>query len=173
MRPTGDERRKVAAKLRWDANNIEWVFGDKLNGLMFDVFGDGGHEAGELFARLADLIDPVIADDTSDGCHTFAQLYHQRMVLWAAIVKANAPHAWKTRRHEDGEPCFGGGWFLVTVDTPEGAYGYHCEDTPENWSLFACRELPKAKPWDGYDGKDVGRVMSLVDGSWSGERVAE
>ena len=25
----------------------------------------------------------------------------------------------------DGQPCFGGGWFLVTIDTPDGAYGYH------------------------------------------------
>ena len=42
-------------------------------------------------------------DDVSDGFHTFRQLYYQRMILFAAIVKQNKDKAWKSLRHEDGE----------------------------------------------------------------------
>lgn len=67
-------------------------------------------------------------DDVSDGFHTFRQLYYQRMMLFATIVKQNRDKAWKSLRHEDGELCFGGGWFIVGIDTPEGSYTYHYED---------------------------------------------
>nr|WP_314638692.1 hypothetical protein [uncultured Olsenella sp.] len=166
-RVTDDERREVAKRLR----EITIYSGNALtenekarefvNGLITAL---GGVSYTPLAVRLADLIEPAPADDcTSDGYHTFGQLYYQRMVLWAAIVNANSARAWKTRRHEDGELCFGGGWFLVTIDTPEGAYGYHYEDTPANWGLFRCKELPRAKPWDGYDERDVCRILSLID----------
>lgn len=179
---TDDERREVAARLREadrersEPHPIEWFHSHKQKNL-FTVISEciDGRELDYAnvdevkrwlhpLARLADLIEPAPADDyTSDGYHTFGQLYYQRMVLWAAIVNANSARAWKTRRHEDGELCFGGGWFLVTIDTPEGAYGYHYEDTPANWELFRCEELPKAKPWDGYDERDVCRILSLID----------
>lgn len=97
--------------------------------------------------------------EVSDGYHTFNQLYHQRLMLFACIVNQNSDNAWKTHRHEDGELCFGGGWFLVTIDTPEGAYGYHYED--KYWDLFNCKELDKAKHWDGYTEEDVTRLLSL------------
>ena len=97
--------------------------------------------------------------DVSDGFHTFNQLYRQRAMLFATIVNQNRDISWKSRRHEGGELCFGGGWFLVTVDTPEGAYGYHYED--KYWDMFHCKELEKAKHWDGYTEEDVGRLMSL------------
>lgn len=97
--------------------------------------------------------------DVSDGFHTFNQLYHQRAMLFACIVNQNKDKAWKTHKHEDGELCFGGGWFLVTIDTPEGAYGYHYED--KYWDLFDCQELDVAKHWDGYTEADVNRLLSL------------
>ncbi len=99
--------------------------------------------------------------DLSDGYHTFNQLYFQRCILFAQIVNDHPNRAWKTRCHEDGQPCFGGGWFLVTIDTPSGAYGYHFED--KHWDLFDCEELPKAKHWDGYTEKDVMRLFTLPD----------
>lgn len=58
----------------------------------------------------------------SDGFHTFNDLYHQRAVLFAALVKAHRDKAWKSWKHEDGEECFGGGWFIVGIDTPQGSY---------------------------------------------------
>lgn len=98
-------------------------------------------------------------DDLSDGFHTFRQLYYQRMMLFAVVVKQNKDKAWKSLRHEDGELCFGGGWFIVGIDTPEGSYTYHYEDN--YYSLFDCEELECAKHWDGHTEKDVTRLLSL------------
>lgn len=99
--------------------------------------------------------------DLSDGYHTFNGLYYQRMILFAALVKAYKDRAWKSYRHEDGEYCFGGGWFIVGIDTPQGSYTYHYEDTYWNW--FECDELPVAKHWDGHTEQDVVRLCSLPD----------
>lgn len=97
--------------------------------------------------------------EMSDGYHTFNGLYYQRMVLFAALVKAHKDRAWKSWRHEDGELCFGGGWFIVGIDTPEGSYTYHYED--KDWDRFECEELPVAKHWDGHTEEDVTRLLSL------------
>ena len=99
--------------------------------------------------------------EMSDGYHTFNGLYYQRMVLFAALVKQNKDSAWKSHRHEDGELCFGGGWFIVGIDTPEGSYTYHYED--KDWDLFDCEELPVGKHWDGHREDDVTRLLSLPD----------
>lgn len=72
-------------------------------------------EAVELSASeydmICDYLDRIPAADVekmSDGYHTFADLYEQRLILSAALAKNN-PHAWKSKRHEDGSVPFGGG----------------------------------------------------------------
>lgn len=98
-------------------------------------------------------------EDVSDGFHTFNDLYEQRMYLFAALVNAHKNKAWKSLRHEDGEYCFGGDWFIVGIDTPEGSYTYHY--SIQYWDVFDCQILPRAKHWDGHTDKDVTRLMSL------------
>lgn len=115
-----------------------------------------GKDYEQALCKVAGVSD---IGDVSDGYHTFNSLYYQRAVLFAALVNQNANKAWKTRRHEDGELCFGGGWFLVTIDTPEGSYGYHYEE--KYWDMFRCDELDRAKHWDGYTDEDVPRLLSL------------
>lgn len=108
--------------------------------------------------------------EMSDGYHTFNGLYHQRLILFAALVMAYRDRAWKSHRHEDGDLCFGGGWFIVGIDTPEGGYTYHYDD--KDWDLFDCEELPTGKHWDGHTEDDVTRLLSLpisrpvVRGEW-------
>ena len=97
--------------------------------------------------------------DLSDGYHTFNQLYYQRMILFAVLVKQNRDKAWKSLRHEDGELCFGGGWFIVGIDTPDGSYTYHYEN--KYFDLFDCEILDHGKHWDGHTEKDVTRLLSL------------
>lgn len=106
------------------------------------------------------LADMPAADveKMSDGYHTFADLYEQRLILSAALAKNN-PHAWKSKRHEDGSVPFGGGWFIMGFDTDEGCYTYHYE--LKDWDLFQCEELDKGKPWDGHTSKDVRRLLSI------------
>jgi len=113
-------------------------------------------------SRIAAICDVAKVDDIgdlSDGYHTFNQLYYQRMMLFAALVKQNKGRAWKSHRHEDGELCFGGGWFVVGITTPEGEYTYHYED--KYFDLFDCEELPAGKHWDGHTETDVTRLLSL------------
>ena len=164
MQPTSEERREVAARLRESRDYISGLPKLPLEQKSFDTFEQIlkciDYEHGNIFDYLADLIDPPeVTEDTSDGYHTFGQLYYQRMMLFAVLVQEHKDRAWKTWNHEDGEPCFGGGWFLVTIDTPRGAYGYHFEE--KYWNLFDCQELPKAKHWDGYTEENVNRLFSL------------
>ena len=107
-----------------------------------------------------DVIDAPAADvgKMSDGYHTFADLYEQRLILSAALAKNN-PYAWKSKRHEDGSVPFGGGWFIMGFDTNEGCYTYHYE--LKDWDMFWCKELDKGKPWDGHTSKDVRRLLSI------------
>lgn len=106
---------------------------------------------------LADM-PAVDVEKMSDGYHTFDDLYEQRLILSAALAKNN-PHAWKSKRHEDGSVPFGGGWFIMGFDTDEGCYTYHYE--LKDWDLFQCKELDKGKLWDGHTSKDVRRLLSI------------
>lgn len=132
------------------------------------VCSKSGHDLRELLDDLenaapADVrpVPPGGIGEMSDGYHTFNGLYYQRMVLFAALVKQNKDSAWKSHRHEDGEMCFGGGWFIVGIDTPDGSYTYHYED--KDWDLFDCEELPVGKHWDGHTEDDVTRLLSLPE----------
>jgi hypothetical protein len=99
--------------------------------------------------------------ELSDGYHTFNQLYHQRAVLFACIVRQNKNKAWKSFKHSDGKYCFdsNGEWFIVGVDTPQGSYTYHY--AKEYWDMFDCQELECGKEWDGHTEEDVTRLLSL------------
>lgn len=112
----------------------------------------------ELIIGQLDKINDI--EDLSDGYHTYKSLYFQRLVLFAVIVNGHPEISWKSRRHEDGEQCFGGGWFIVGIDTPKGQYTYHYED--EHWNMFKCEEIDRAPHWDGHTDKDVTRLLSLV-----------
>lgn len=110
--------------------------------------------------------------ELSDGFHTYDSLYFQRMVLFAALVKTYKRISWKSYRHEDGELCFGGDWFIVGIDTPDGTYTYHYEN--KYWDYFHCVEFYKAPHWDGHTDKDVERLLSLVDDTrFDGRRFSD
>ncbi len=99
--------------------------------------------------------------ELSDGHHTYNSLYNQRCILFATLVNIFPDISWKTRRHDDGELCFGDGhMFLVCIDTPDGPYSYHYP--MKDWNLFKCEEIQQAKPFDGHDENDVKRLLSLV-----------
>ena len=114
--------------------------------------------AKKLIRSIIQRAPAADVEKMSDGYHTFADLYEQRLILSAALAKNN-PHAWKSKRHEDGSVPFGGGWFIMGFDTDEGCYTYHYE--LKDWDLFQCKELDKGKPWDGHTSKDVRRLLSI------------
>lgn len=106
----------------------------------------------------------VDVSEISDGYHTFADLYEQRLVLSASLAKNNQ-NAWKSKLHSDGTEPFGGGWFVMGWKTNEGQYTYHYE--LKDWDLFDCKEIPTAPEWDGHTSADVRRLLSMptVDAS--------
>lgn len=100
-------------------------------------------------------------DNISDGFHTFGSLYHQRAILFAVLVNLNSDISWKSWLDENGNKWFDSDeWFLVCIDTPEGAYSYHYKR--EYWGYFDCQELDRSKPFDGHTEKDVFRLLSLA-----------
>ena len=92
-------------------------------------------------------VAPVITGETSDGYHTFNELYHHRAVLFSVIVKAFPDHAWKSRKHHDGSMY--DGMFIVGIETPDGQATYHYDVDPY-WDMFKCKELEYAPEWDGH-----------------------
>lgn len=99
-----------------------------------------------------------IDENTSDGYHTFKELYQHRMVLFAALCNAYPERAWKARKHHDGT-MFGDEWFIAGIETPKGQYTYHYDN---GWELFKVKELEFAPKWDGHRPADVARLLSLL-----------
>lgn len=126
------------------------------NALIKEANAEGAY--GYVDAEQIANAPTIDVEKISDGYHTFADLYEQRLILSAALAKNN-PHAWKSKRHEDGSVPFGGGWFIMGFDTDEGSYTYHYE--LKDWDLFQCKELDKGKPWDGHTSRDVRRLLSI------------
>lgn len=89
----------------------------------------------------------LVTGDTSDGYHTFNELYHHRAVLFSVIVKAFPDQAWKSRKHHDGSMY--DGMFIVGIETPNGQASYHYDINPY-WDMFQCKELEYAPEWDGH-----------------------
>jgi len=95
-----------------------------------------------------------VADEPGDEYHTMAELYEYRMLYNAAFVKALVSNefemgsAVKSWRHSDGELCFGGGWFIVSMDLPTGQVSNHYE--AKHWDLFRIPDVLRAPEWDGH-----------------------
>ena len=101
----------------------------------------------------------AVTSQTSDGYHTFEELYEHRHALFLALIKA-APDGCFTRswKHNDGEPCFGGDeWFIVSGQLPGSPQiSYHLPRCL--WDAAAAAgatEVEQSGPWDGHTAVDV------------------
>ena len=114
-----------------------------------------------------------ITGDTSDGYHTFNELYHHRAVLFSVIVNASPDRAWKSLKHHDGSMY--DGMFIVGIESPDGQATYHYDKEPY-WDMFACRELERAPEWDGHTPAQaierIGRLKLMQNGRWDDLREA-
>ena len=112
-------------------------------------------------------VAPAITGETSDGYHTFNELYHHRAVLFSVIVKAFPDHAWKSRKHHDGTMY--DGMFIVGIETPDGQATYHYDIEPY-WDMFQCKELEYAPEWDGHTPAQaiarIGKLEPVRHGRW-------
>ena len=148
---SNDERREVAARLReqkpW---SVFTDFQDCIGDLCDAVFDDEG-DLNDMFGlkkALAELIEPEpINGETSDGYHTFNELYHHRALLFRAIVRNYPELCWKSKKHHTGDMY--DGMFIVGINTPDGQASYHYDIDPY-WDMFECEELEFAPEWDGH-----------------------
>jgi hypothetical protein len=109
---------------------------------------------------LATAPAPPVTEDTSDGYHTFAELYEHRHALWCAFAAhmlrghGRGMVAWKSHAHHPTDkPCYPG-HFIAGANLPgAGTVSYHL---PECW-WDACpgHVLPHAPAWDGHSPSDV------------------
>lgn len=116
-----------------------------------------------------------ITGSTSDGYHTFDELYYYRLLYNAALVNTimymryknglnndiNIPII-KSYRHSDGELCFGGGWFIVVMETPFGQITNHYEN--KYWHMFNCPSQHQVWEYDGHTPQQAAeRLYALND----------
>lgn len=115
-------------------------------------------------------LGPLVTGDTSDGYHTFNELYHHRAVLFSVIVRDHHEVAWKSKEHHDGTMY--DGMFIVGIETPEGQATYHY-DIDSYWEMFDCKELERAPEWDGHTPDEaIERIATLgrgTCGEWRNE----
>ena len=124
--------------------------------------------------------------DISDTYHTFEELYEFRMLYnallfneWAKSYNPNLSglhsdlvpinkvrchyNVHKSKRHYDGELCFGGSHFKVSAKLPTGEISNHYK--MEYWNLFQIPETEKALfEYDGHTSFDViDRMKNLLN----------
>lgn len=111
--------------------------------------------------------DPVhiTPSGVSDGFHTFDELYYYRLCYNAALInslvqlindnpaKFKDIKVCKSKKHFGGEPCYGGGWFIVMINTPWGQISNHYK--LEYWDMFNCRVADTSWKWDGHGMKEA------------------
>lgn len=93
-----------------------------------------------------------ITGKTSDGYHSFDELYEYRLLYNAAffneLAKNKKIEILKSLKHSDGEVPFGGGWFIVMAELPTGQISNHYE--LKDWDLFRIPEREVANVFDGH-----------------------
>lgn len=108
-----------------------------------------GRQAKRILQLEAEIKD--LKENPRDEYHTMGELYEYRMLYNAFAARYFGDtygKAVKSWRHHDGEECFGGGWFMVALLTPEGWVTNHYE--AEHWDLFDVEEHPRGPKWDGH-----------------------
>lgn len=108
----------------------------------------------KVIAWLEKQEEPKDKGEISDGYHTFNELYRYRLLYNAAffnLLPKELVH--KSKRHHDGEECFGGGWFIVMANLPTGQISNHYE--LKDWDLFQIPEKDVADKWDGHTPQEA------------------
>lgn len=95
------------------------------------------------------------------------ELYEFRLLYNACLFNMwhthNVVEVYKSRRHDDGELCFDGEYFIVVALLPTGQITNHYPIT--HWELFKIPTYNKVKDkYDGHTSKDVlNRLMGFCE----------
>lgn len=98
----------------------------------------------------------LLSGSSTDGYHSFDELYHHRTILFASLVNAmkhidptydiDPTCVFKSKQHYEGDMY--PGYFIAGILTPDGWSTYH-QDV-KYWNNFHCRVTDKAPKWDGH-----------------------
>lgn len=88
--------------------------------------------------------------------YAFRKLYNAALFNEWHIQQIFNVH--KSKRHHDGEPCFGGDMFIVSAMLPTGLISQHYY--LEDWNLFSIAETEKGIYQ--YDGHNPQTVLSRL-----------
>ena len=114
----------------------------------------------EAIAAWNHRAQPAITGETSDGYHTFNELYHHRAILFSVICNEHTDIAWKSKLHHDGTMY--DGMFIVGINAPDGQATYHYDICPY-WDMFQVKELDRAPEWDGHTpAQAIERIGNLT-----------
>lgn len=94
-----------------------------------------------------------ITGATSDGYHTFDELYDHRIALFIALITTTDLYSWRSFKHDDGSKY--DGWFIAGIDLPTGTISYHLPEKYWDRLTGYCEPLDKAPKWDGHTPADV------------------
>lgn len=124
---------------------------------------DAMHKARELIVVGPDSME------VSDGYHTFDELYDHRITLFIALCRVldytlpadclpeeQSISVWRSKKHSDGEVCFGTGTqFVLGIGKEKGEQiTYHIPI--ERWDETEFAEtLEQAPEWDGHSSQEV------------------
>ncbi|MBP3201330.1 MAG: hypothetical protein J6M39_06765 [Lachnospiraceae bacterium] len=127
----------------------------------WDTAWNKGYEHGELVGKQSVKANAIeITEDTSDGYHTFKELYYYRLCYNATLInslvqiKKDNPVRFKdikvckSKKHFGGEHCYDGTWFIVMISTPWGQISNHYK--LEYWDMFNCPVAKTSWKWDGH-----------------------
>lgn len=104
------------------------------------------------------------AESISDGYHTFEELYDHRISIFIALCKAivdkgaaqDAARVWRSKRHSDGELCFGTGTQYVLGIGKEAGEQMTYHIPIERWDeTDFVQEIERAPEFDGHTSADV------------------
>lgn len=101
-----------------------------------------------------------INENTSDGYHTFKELYEYRLLYNAAFFNQLLDTdivVFKSKKDYEGKDCFGGGWFVVMAYLPTGQISNHYE--MKDWDLFKIPQFVTADEWDGHTPAEAAKRL--------------
>lgn len=148
---------------------------DELNDSDFEFAYDTMVENARLLLNYNAAPSQPVDGNTSDGYHTFNELYAFRLAYNAALfnewARLGLYEVHKSYRHHGGDLCFGGGWFIVVAILPEGQISNHYKN--EYWDQFQVPAHEKAlHPYDGHTGADVLQRLKSIPSQPADDELA-
>lgn len=151
----GDKRSTMCAECAYAAPEENTASVSEFGGtepLGIDYFKAQLESARERIKQL----EKPITGETSDGYHTFSELYEHRHALFMALLSIKVTGKWMSKKHDDGSEM--DGWFIAGINSVWGGDSISYHLPMRLWDSCVktgADVLPNAPKWDGHTSKDV------------------